>query len=83
MSASMRTYVIRRLLLLIPVLIGVTLLIFAITQLFSPEERASLYIRDPRQAKDLSSIIKKYGLDLPVYIQYLSLIHISEPTRPY
>jgi len=70
MSTSMRTYIIRRLLLIIPVLIGVTLLIFTITQLFSPEERASLYIRDPRQARDLQAIIKKYGLDLPVYIQY-------------
>ncbi|RLG05905.1 MAG: hypothetical protein DRN68_07875, partial [Thaumarchaeota archaeon] len=32
-----------RLLLLIPVLIGVTLLIFTITQLFSPEERKEIY----------------------------------------
>jgi len=70
MSANLRTYVIRRLLLVVPVLIGVTLLIFAITQLFSPVERASLYIRDPRQARNIEAIIKKYGLDLPVYIQY-------------
>ncbi|MCD6536914.1 MAG: ABC transporter permease, partial [Thaumarchaeota archaeon] len=70
MSTSMRTYVIRRLLLMIPVLIGVTLLIFAITQLFDPYMRASLYIRDPRQARNIESIIRKYGLDQPMYIQY-------------
>ena len=70
MSTNLRTYVVKRLLLVIPVLLGVTLLIFAITQLFSPVERASLYIRDPRQARNIEAIIKKYGLDLPVYIQY-------------
>jgi len=63
LSTSMRTYVVRRLLLMIPVLIGVTLLIFAITQLFDPYMRASLYIRDPRQAKNIEGIIRKYGLD--------------------
>ena len=66
----MKNYLIRRLLLMIPVLIGVTLLIFAITQLFDPYMRASLYIRDPRQAKNIEGIIKKYGLDQPFYIQY-------------
>lgn len=70
MSTNLRTYIVRRLLLVVPVLLGATLLIFAITQLFSPVERASLYIRDPRQARDIEAIIKKYGLDLPVHLQY-------------
>ncbi|MCD6503755.1 ABC transporter permease [Candidatus Bathyarchaeota archaeon] len=67
---ELKHYIIRRILLLIPTLIGVTLLIFAVIQLFSPVERAALYIRDPRQAKDLPGIIKKYHLDEPVYVQY-------------
>ena len=67
---ELKHYIIRRLLLLIPTLIGVTLLIFAVIQLFSPTERAALYIRDPRQARDLPGIIKKYHLDEPVYVQY-------------
>ena len=68
----MRTYLIRRLLLVTPTLIGVTLLVFSVTQLFDPIERASLYIKDPRQAKNIESIIRKYGLDQPFYIQYFS-----------
>ncbi|HDN62395.1 ABC transporter permease [Candidatus Bathyarchaeota archaeon] len=67
---ELKHYIIRRFLLLIPTLIGVTLLIFAVIQLFSPVERAALYIRDPRQARDLPGIIKKYHLDEPVYVQY-------------
>jgi len=66
----MRSYVIRRLLLLVPTLLGVTILVFAITQLFDPIHRASLYIRDPRQARNLEGIIRKYHLADPVYIQY-------------
>jgi len=67
---ELKHYIIRRFLLLIPTLIGVTLLIFAVIQLFSPVERAALYIRDPRQARDLPGIIQKYHLDEPVYVQY-------------
>ncbi|MBC7130629.1 ABC transporter permease, partial [Candidatus Bathyarchaeota archaeon] len=74
MSTNLRTYLARRLLLMIPTLIGVTLLIFAVTQLFSPVERASLYITNPQQARDIEGIIKKYGLDQPFYVQYSSWI---------
>ena len=70
MSTGMRSYLARRIILIVPVLLGVTLLIFAITQLFDPYMRASLYIRDPRQAKNIESIIRKYGLDQPFYVQY-------------
>jgi peptide/nickel transport system permease protein len=67
---ELRTYIIRRLLLLIPVLFGVSLLIFAILQLFSPVERASLYVTDPKQFANVDAIIAKYGLDQPVWTQY-------------
>ncbi|MEM3741805.1 MAG: ABC transporter permease [Nitrososphaerota archaeon] len=69
---DLRAYVIRRLLLFIPTLIGVTFLIFSITQLFDPLERASLYISDPRQARFAQEIIEKYGLDKPIYVQYFN-----------
>lgn len=72
MSTNLRTYLIRRLILVIPTLLGVTLLIFGVTQLFDPIERASLYIRDPRQARYVEDIIKKYGLDQPFYVQYFN-----------
>lgn len=67
---ELRAYIIRRLVLLIPVLFGVSLLIFAVSQLFSPLERASLYIKDPKQLANVTEIIAKYGLDKPVWNQY-------------
>ena len=71
---ELRSYIIRRLLLLIPVLFGVTIFIFGITMLFSPIERATLYVTDPRQMSDLPLIIETYGLDQPFWIQYSSWI---------
>lgn len=65
-------YIIRRLLLMVVVLIGVTLIIFALLTLFSPEQRASAFIKDIKQLSDINSIIRTYGLDRPVYIQYFN-----------
>ena len=67
---ELRAYIIRRLLLLIPVLLGVTLFIFTIAMMFSPAERASLFITDVRQVRDLPAVIEKYGLDRPFLAQY-------------
>jgi ABC-type dipeptide/oligopeptide/nickel transport system permease component len=67
---ELRVYILRRLLLVIPVLFGVTLLIFALLQLFDPVERAALYIRDARQFGDIDAIIEQYGLNQPVWVQY-------------
>lgn len=72
---GLRTFVIRRLLLLIPTLIGVTLLIFAVMQVLSPTERAALYVTSEKDAqKATAAIIKKYGLDQPVHVQYFNWI---------
>ena len=70
-----RTYIIRRLVLLIPVLFGVTILIFGLLQLFSPVERATLYISNPRQFGDISHVIEQYGLNQPVWVQYFTWIN--------
>ncbi|HEY91569.1 MAG TPA: ABC transporter permease [Dehalococcoidia bacterium] len=67
---ELRAYIIRRLFMLIPVLFGVTLLIFALLQFFSPVERATLYVRNATQFSQLPEIIEKYGLNDPVWIQY-------------
>jgi len=73
---GLRAYVIRRLLLLIPTLIGVTLLIFAVIQLFSPMQRVSLYLgENPKDIGSIDEMIAKYGLDDPVYIQYFRWIN--------
>jgi len=68
------TYVIRRLLLVVPTLIGVTLLIFSVTQLFSPAQRATLYIKDPKLVQSLPELIEKYHLNEPVFVQYYTWI---------
>lgn len=67
----MTAYIIRRLMLLPVLLIGVTLLIFGMLQFLTPVERSALYVRDiPHTDKAVEGIIKKYGLDQPLYIQY-------------
>jgi len=67
----MTTYIIRRLLLVPVLLIGVTVLIFGMLQFLSPVERSALYVRDfPKNDKVLDGIVKKYGLDQPMYVQY-------------
>lgn len=67
----MVNFLIRRLLLVPVLLFGVTVLIFGMLQLLSPVERSALYIRDiPKNDKAVEAVIKKYGLDQPVYIQY-------------
>jgi ABC-type dipeptide/oligopeptide/nickel transport system permease component len=69
---ELRAYIIRRLLLLIPVLFGLTLLVFGITMLFTPIERAALYITSPKQLTPqyIDEIVHRYGLDRPFYEQY-------------
>ncbi len=66
----MLRYVLRRLLLLPLVALGVTFLLFFLTQRLSPEMRASLYIKDPRQMGALEEVIQKYGLRDNVFKQY-------------
>jgi ABC-type dipeptide/oligopeptide/nickel transport system permease component len=68
-------YIIRRLLLLLVVLVGVTLIIFALLTLFTPEQRASAFIRDIKQLSDIDSIIETYGLDKPIYVQYYNWLN--------
>lgn len=66
----MLRYILRRLLLLPLVMIGVTFLLFLLTQRLSPEMRASLYVKDARQMGALEEVIREYGLRDPVFKQY-------------
>jgi dipeptide transport system permease protein len=52
------------------VLFGITLFIFGITMLFSPIQRASLYVRSAHQMSNLPAIIAMYGLNKPFWVQY-------------
>jgi peptide/nickel transport system permease protein len=57
-------------LLLIPVLIGVSILIFALLQLFSPVQRAMLFVHSPQQFGRIDEIIAQYGLNDAIWKQY-------------
>lgn len=67
----MTNYIIRRLMLMPLILFGVTALIFGMLQFLTPAERSALYVRDiPHNEAAMDSIIKRYGLDDPIYKQY-------------
>lgn len=57
---------------MIPTLLGATLLIFAVTQLFDPISRAALYITNVQQftPENTNEIIARYGLNDPAYMQF-------------
>jgi ABC-type dipeptide/oligopeptide/nickel transport system permease component len=67
---GLRTYVLRRLILAIPVLFGAVVLIFAVVQFLPVSARVSLFIRDPKQARNWEAVAKANGLYDPVYIQF-------------
>jgi peptide/nickel transport system permease protein len=71
---SLLTYVLRRLVILVATLIFLMFLLFAITQMFTPAERAMLYVTSPKQMSQLPGIIKEYGLDAPIYDQFFTWI---------
>ncbi|MCA9932747.1 MAG: ABC transporter permease [Ardenticatenaceae bacterium] len=67
----MTAYIIRRLLILPVIMIGVTMLIFAMMQFLGPVERSALYIRDfPKTQGQIDAVIRRYGLDDPFLVQY-------------
>ena len=60
----------RRVILMIPTLLGVTILIFSVTQLFTPDQRATLYVRSEKQLQHIDQIIAQYHLNASVLTQY-------------
>ena len=68
---KLRDYIIRRLILLIPVLIGVSLITFGLTRLVG--NPAAVYI-DERCSQSnacIASVMERYGFNQPVPVQYL------------
>ncbi len=63
-------YVFKRLLGTIPLLLGISLILFAIVH-FAPGGPLDVYADNPSVSKEaLEQIAKAYGLDQPAYIQY-------------
>jgi peptide/nickel transport system permease protein len=64
-------FIIRRLLAVPFVMLGLSLMIFAMLMLLNPIERATLYVTTPPRTPDaLQEIIQKYGLNDPIYVQF-------------
>ena len=65
-------YAIRRILLLLPTMIGVTILIFSVSQLFTPEQRATLYVTNEKMMEKIDIVIRIYHLNESVLTQYVT-----------
>jgi len=67
----MLAYIIRRIMIMPILLFGVTLLIFSMVMLLSPDERLALFLRDiPRNEQQAQTLIRRYQLDQPFFVQY-------------
>lgn len=69
----MLRYILRRFLFLIPVLIGVSILIFSIIHL-APGDPAETMLGPSATAQDLAELRSQLGLDKPLTVQYLSFM---------
>ncbi|MCJ7662477.1 MAG: ABC transporter permease [Anaerolineales bacterium] len=67
----MLSYILRRLLIMPLIIIGVSMMIFAMLSLLTPYERASLYVGDiSKRQGAIDDVIEKYGLNDPIPMQY-------------
>jgi len=69
----MASYSIRRLLSLVPVLIGMTLVVFAIIRLI-PGDPAQVILGQQATKEAVATLTKELGLDKPWYIQYIDYV---------
>jgi peptide/nickel transport system permease protein len=69
----MIAYVLRRVLLLVPVLVGLSLLVFAIARLL-PGDPVKLAAGPQATAAEVASLAREFGLDRPVPLQYVDYV---------
>ncbi len=73
----MRTYILRRLLLTIPVFFGVTILVFLLVRLV-PGDAAYAQLGEYATPEAVAQLRHEYGLDQPLPVQYLSWLgHVA------
>ena len=66
-------YILRRLLIMIPVLIGLTIVVFLLVNVL-PGDTARIIAGDYADEATVQSIHEAYGLDKPIHIQYINYI---------
>ncbi len=62
-------YILRRLLQIIPVLLGITIILFVLMYII-PEDPAQLILQKGATEQALANLRAKMGIDKPVYVQY-------------
>jgi peptide/nickel transport system permease protein len=79
----MYAYIIRRVLLMPLLLFGVTILLFGMISLLPEDARLALFLRDiPKNPKQAETLIKQYGLNDPIYVQYANWMFGREGADP-
>ena len=69
----MLRFVVRRLLLLVPILLGLSILVFAWIRAL-PGGPAEALLGERATAASIAQVEKQYGLDKPIYVQYVSYL---------
>jgi peptide/nickel transport system permease protein len=69
----MHVYLMRRLLLVIPTLLGVSIIVFLLVRLL-PGDAVTMLLQEYAYAKDADELRARLGLDRPVYVQYVEWI---------
>ena len=70
----MLTYLLRRLVLLVPVLLGISVLTFTLMQLIPGDPVTIMLQGEARSADDVERIRAQWGLNQPAAVQYLSYL---------
>jgi peptide/nickel transport system permease protein len=65
----MLRYIVRRLLLLVPILVGLSILVFVFIRAL-PGSPAEALLGERATAESLAQVRREYGLDDPIYVQY-------------
>jgi len=65
----MKWYIIKRLAMLVPVMLGVSIIAFSLIHL-APGDPARTMLGERATQEQLNEIREKYGLDKPIYVQY-------------
>lgn len=69
----MRFYIVKRLLGLLPVLLGITLLVFGFLHLI-PGGPAVVLLGERATPEQIAALTRELGLDQPLYVQYLAFL---------
>ena len=73
---NLLNYIIRRLLLMILVLFGVSLIVFSIMMIIPPGQRVAIYVKSEKVTpSQMEALIDKYGMNDPAPVQYVRWVN--------